>query len=366
MSQDNLTISNGIATLYKIIVFNNIPFIFIAVLILMYYLHALRVKIRQRNIPDYNTGNEKAGKINILVHKFIFVMLLIELSTNTTAIITGMIYGFDPQYDQKIIPPLNSCRTNPELDFQLRNYSKGWFSFLPAMVNFSITQFLQPTVSLLLNVLRRAYLDYPYRNIIKRWMYIILIRGCILFLLLSYYQTVYIGISILPIFYIVDFIIYIKSSRSFYSLLKSRMEVARLHSSRREYRDKYRVLHQYRVTSAYTTLTFFILTLKNSLYGTLLFINGSIRTFCLMNSITLGYSPLIFYSTTTIKAVFNFSFYFFAISRCLDSLYQALISLAYLLVCVGIGIRVYRRTERFNQINRSINRLVTHYHRTLD
>ena len=356
-------ISNSISLLDKIFLFSNIPFTIITVFIITFYIQKLNSVIRVRNIPN---NMQKHQKIRILVLTFVNVILQLELLSNISAALSGLVYGFLPIYNQNAISHTNSCQVNVAVDFQMQLFPKGWFAYLPAMLSISLIQFLQPTVSLLLNVLRRAYLDYPYRTIIKRWMCIILIRGCILFLLLSYYQTVYIGISILPIIFIVDFSFYIKHSREFHSLLRSRMEVARVQSSRREYRDKSIVLFQYRITSSYTILTFSILTLKYCTYGIRFFIHGSIRLLCLNNFVTFGYSPLIFFNSNILDILNNVYFYLFVIFHCLDFLYQILVSFAYCIVCIGIAINFYRKTKKYKHINRSIQPLISFYHKNLN
>ena len=351
---------------FKILMFSNIPFTFITIFIIAFYFNKLRTSLGSRNIQDISPESRKDRRIRILVLKFIILILLIELSTNVCGGFGGLVYGFIPRYEQRSITPTNSCQVNRDVDFQMELFPISWFAFLPDLLDISIIQLLLPTVSLLLNVLRRAYLDYPYRTIIKRWMCIILIRGCILFLLLSYFQTVYIGISILPIIFIVDFSFYIKHSRECHSLLRSRMEVARVLSSRREYRDKSRVLYQYRVTSAYTTLTFFILTLKYCLYGLKNSIHGLTRMLCLVNLITFGFFPVIVFSSNALNALNALSLYLFIAFHFLDLLYQILISFAYFLVLFAIGIRFYKQQNKFKYINTSIRPLLNGYHRTVD
>ena len=353
---------------YKILIFSNIPFIIISVFIMIYYVNKWRLMFRKRVIAVYknklkNVDSDpsilmKDRQLRILVFKFIFIIILIELSSNIFAASSGIVYGFIPIYDQRHIPQMNSCQINIEIDFQMQSFPKGLLAYFPTILNISLTQFLQPTVSLLLNVLRRAYLDYPYRTIIKRWMYIILIRGCILFLLLSYYQTVYIGMSILPIFYIVDFINYIKNSRNFYLLLKDRAAVARFHSSRKEYRNKALVLYQYGKTASYTALTFFVLTLLYSTFGLKSSIHGATRSLCFF---TFGYSPLIVYTSAALTILNNVMKYLSVIVLCLDYLYQILISFAYCLVCIAIGLGVYSETKQINKINNTTTLMVTRY-----
>ena len=355
-------IANNVSLLDKRFLFTNIPFIVVTIFIIIFYLRKLKYLIRARVAENM----QKDRKIRILVYTFINIILLIEFASNVCAALSGLVYGFLPSYNQNTISHTNSCQVNVEIDFQMQLFPRGWFAYLPGLLTVSTIQLLQPTVSLLLNVLRRAYLDFPYRDTIKRWMCIILLRATILFVLLSYYQTVYIGISILPILYIIDFIVYIKYSRGFYSLLKSRMEVARVQSSREEFRQSSIVFLQYRITSRYTTFTFFILTMKYCIYGIRFSSHGCIRVLCLLNAVTLGYSPLVIFDTETMDVLNNEYFYLFVIFHCLDFLYQILVLFAYCSVCIAIAISLFRQVKRYKQVNKYIHPLLDIYHGTIN
>ena len=340
------------------------PFTVIIVFISIFFIRRLWM-LSQHSNPEDGFERKKDKRIKILVLKFIIIILLIEFSSNLCGMLSGIVYGFVPIFDKNDISPLNNCRTNEEVDFIMQLFPRGWFAYLPTMLHISIVQFLQPTVSLLLNVLRRAYLDRPYRAVIKRWMCIILLRSCIFITLQIFYQTIYISFLMLPLFYIIDFKVYLTHSRRFYSLLKSRMEIARLHSCREEYQDKSMVFLQHRVTSSYTTLIFSILTLKYSIAGIRYIIHGSIRILCTFHSITLGYSPLIFYNLVTRQVLNRIELYFFFALHLLEIVLQLLISLAYVLVCIGIGIRLYIQMKNYKHINTIIRPLIIQYRSTV-
>ena len=351
--------------LFRIYMLSNIPFTIISTFILGYYILRLVGLFRDRKVLDQSWEVIKAYKIKILIHKFIIAILLIEFSSNIFGGLSGLVYGFVPIYGQKPVPFTNSCHINIQIDFLMQKFPKGWFAYFPGLLNTSIILTLQPTVSLLLNVLRRAYLDRPYRTIIKRWMCIILLRGCILILLFCFYQTIYIGIITLPIFYIIDFTVYNVNSRHFYFLLKGRMEFARVHSSQVEYKSELMVFQQYKLTSVYTTLTFFTLTMLYTIFGIEFTIHGSIRTSCFMNTITLGYFPKIFYDSAALDILNIIIFHLFLIVLSLDYLYQFLISFAYILVCIAIVIKFFRQIRMYKQINKSIQSQLTEYHNDL-
>ena len=369
MSLENQTekLVEVVLTLNKVFMFSNIPFIILTGIIFAFQFHSLKSLIRSSaNIDNESFEHKKARGIKILVLKFINAILFIELLRNISGLLTGLIYGYDSFYTQIVITHMNSCEINIEIDFELQLFPKGWIIHLPVVFYATINLLLQPIVSLLLAVLRRAYLDRPYRTIIKRWSWILSIRTCILFALMSYYRTVYIITSLVPIFYIVDFIIYIRQSSKFHGFLKNRMEVARVQSDdRREFRDKSTVFLQYRITSFCTTLTFSILTLAYIVYG-IKSLYGSVRILCFLNFITFGYTPLIFFNNSSILILLNkISLYLFIIYHGMDLFYQLLISIAYLLVCIAIGIRIRRRLKNFKQINRIIHQLVENYHKTV-
>ena len=351
--------------LNTILLFSNIPFIIITIFVIAYYSYRIVALFRARNIPDESLSKKEFRKTNILVYKFILLILLIELSSNILRAVSGWVNAQFPTYQLQSIPLTNSCRVNVRMDFQMEMYPNGLFAYFPSIFEIFIIQLLQPIVSLLLYILRRKYLSLPYKNVCKRWLITILIRSCIIFLLFLFYQTFYFATFLITLSFLIDFIIYLINSKRFHSLLKNRKEVARLHSSPEEYRDKSRVLSQYKVTSLYTTVVFFILTLTYIFWGIKLNIHGFVRILCTINLITLGYSPLIFYDSTTLHIAHKVSFSFFFIIESLDYLYQILISFAYCTICFGISIRLCRRVKRFREINTSIRPLVTNYHSTL-
>ena len=318
-----------------------------------------------RNLQEENFERKKDRNIRILVLKFICVILMIEFYANLCSMLSGFILGYMPRYGLKSIPSIDSCRINVRLDLRMNEFPLALLAYLPSFLNISITPLLQPTVSLLLISLRRAYLDASYGNLVRFWFVVALLRSVVLFLMLSYYQTIAIGGFVIPIFHTIDYTVYLINSHRFHSLLKRRMEIARVQSSPAEYRDKLLVFNQYKITSAYTTLTFLIFTLKYSLYGIQESIHGSMRLFCFMHSITLGYSPLIFYNSNILGFLNRINFYLLSIAYYLDYGYQILISVAYLGVCAAIGIRLYRKMKKFKRINLSIRPLVERYHRTL-
>ena len=347
----------------KISLFSNIPFIILTIFIVAYYVHILKKMFQGRNLQEENFERKKDRNIRILVLKFICVILMIEFYANLCAMLSGIILGYDHMYSQKPIPLINSYRINVKMDYQLKMFPIELLAYLPSFLNISITPLLQPTVSLLLIALRRAYLDASYGNLVRFWFVVALLRSVVLFLMLSYYQTIAIGGFVIPIFHTIDYTVYLINSHRFHSLLKRRMEIARVQSSPAEYRDKLLVFNQYKITSAYTTLTFLIFTLKYSLYGIRTSIHGSMRLFCTMHYITLGFSPLIFYNSNILGALHRIEFYLSSTAYFLDYGYQILISVAYLGVCAAIGIRLYRKMKKFKQINLSIRPLVERYHR---
>ena len=357
--------SSYYATLLNtILLFSNIPFIIITIFVIAYYSYRIVALFRVRNIPDESLSKKEFRKTNILVYKFILIILLIELSSNILRALGGLVHGQFPTYQLQSIPLTNSCRVNVRMDFQMLLFPNGWFVNFLNLFEIFIIQTLQPTVSLLLYILRRKYLSLPYRNVCKRWFITILIRSCIIFLLFLFYKTFYFATFLITLSFLIDFIIYLINSKRFHSLLKNRKEVARLHSSPEEYRDKSRVLSQYKVTSLYTTVVFSILTMIYIFWGIKWIIHGFVRILCTINLITLGYSPLIFYDSTTLHIAHKVSFVLFFIIESLDYLYQILISFAYCTVCIGISIRLYRRVKRFKKINASIRPLVIQYQNT--
>ena len=113
---------------------------------------------------------------------------------------------------------------------------------------------------LFLIVLRRAYLNLPYKHWIKGYTLWIIVKIILQIIILFLHPISYSIISFLIYsFGNIEFVVYISCCRSFYRLLKGRTFEAKWHSTRSDYIAKRRISTQFYYAQIYTIFLFSII-----------------------------------------------------------------------------------------------------------
>ena len=320
-----------------------------------------QIKIELKNIPNCTVLQIDLSKVkrNLQIESMVYTFLLIlsglEFVSNLFAGIH--IIGVD----------LGNFFVN-RFDISETSYGNLTYSvitqFQIAAYNiFIISLSIFPPIGcLFLIVLRRAYLNLSYRNWIQGYTVCIVVRLIVLLLLSSVYEPVYqIQIFYFPLS-LIDFFIYLSCCRSFYRVLRGRSEEARWHSTQSEYRIKRLIAIQFFYGQCFT-ITCFVLLLINfftiflqSLLVIILYYPHSLGIF---QSVPLSHS-----TRSIILSIYNINA---LIQMVLMVSFVVLLALAYLLVSIGIIVKLVRKGRRYNHINSWITRpLMEQYRATFD
>ena len=220
-------------------------------------------------------------------------------------------------------------------------------------------------MTLLIAVLSNKFLDKPYKKILRIGFGIILGRFFASVCLLSFFQTRMLTFIPYLCFCLIDYIMYLYFARAFHQLLCNRRNEARIDSREepRLYRERSHVLLQYRVTTLYTISLV-------SLYLLITFLN-KISTFiyllgvdsCYISFITYGYIPTFQLSIDAQTMVTVVVFGISCVSVLALYIFELLVFVAYLAVCVSIVVKYFTYLRRQKRTPNQVARFVDEYHR---
>ena len=217
-----------------------------------------------------------------------------------------------------------------------------------------------PVLCMLMDFLWLAYRKYEYKYTIIRWIWYIVIRALVLFLLpfslnsnfisLGYHSIytdlVHLIFGILPI---IDFIQFAYYARKFYLHLKSREKEIRLfYFDRKAYLDsKYLRIH-FKIATILVGIAFFFSTLSSSVN---VFIIPYDLSYYTNISQQLQHIMLIVYENYV-----DFIDYFFSLIS------QVLFVLNYLYIFIVVVYKSYRDGQKLKNINNYIKPIMKQYH----
>ena len=357
-----------------------IPFIIITPFLIVYYInHRKTLKAKLKDCPHQtslnNIENEKNYRLKLLVCHFIILILIIEWSSN---IIYGLAYF--PNFKKFIVyhfPPSQGNYTNVQLtatcwieqNNKLKQFSSlaDWLAtIVPFGLHESLSLLIMPISTILLRILSKAFFNYPYKGTAYKSLAFISLRSLLVTFLLLVRITHYPASVIQIACVTADYICFLRASRRFYAVLKSRKIEARWHSTRKDYIEKYHVFYQYKITSTYTTITFLVYTLRTLVDSGLtvlyFFINTNV---CVISYMTLGIVN-INVNNSTVSYLQNMYTKMDYLRFTLGYAYQFLISFAYLMVILAIIVAVLKKRRFYQRVNHIITRpLVAQYHDTI-
>ena len=242
-----------------------IPYLASMLITIPYFVYRKILIVRQlRSIPastifPTDLSNVKKNlQIKSLIHSFILIVYSFEAISCLLLSVSSVYRAFinNPNnYSLKVKYANRSCTI--QVDTQLELY-------------LTISEYIVTPLPIFLNlffiVLRRVYLNCPY----KRWIigfsvYFIFRLVCIV--LVAYY-THHIQILIELPFLIFDFCVYVNSSKKFYLLLKGMSIEAKLHFSPQEYRNRHKTTKIFAITRMVLLLTF-LLAIAMSVIGSM-------------------------------------------------------------------------------------------------
>ena len=239
---------------------------------LLHHRHTILTKIRElphSTILFVDLAKVKLNlKIELIVYNFLIVICVLELLTVVLVTIDGVgsvlcVIEASPAKIQFQSAFGNANRTEnvsyicfSEV-FKSSRGSLIIFNVIGDMVDFALSANFA-IVSLFLIVLRRLYLNLPYKQWIR--FYTVWIALKFIPIIASPFDPAF-RIAIGLLLYAtntMDFAVYISCSHSFYRLLKGRTMEAKWHSSPRDYKIKQRISTQFYYTQIYYLIVYFI------------------------------------------------------------------------------------------------------------
>ena len=347
--------------LTKIRPFIIVPVLSIMLFVIAYFIHQkCRLIVQIQNVPlstifQVNLNKVKKNlQIQSVIYNFILVIAFWELSVNLLWGV-GQIYQYDILYIAKNSAPktmhlTNSCYTTDTILIGLFR-DEPFVYWISSFVEILLNQF-PPLLCLFLIVLRRLFLDLPYKRWIIRYSIFIFCRFSGLILLSCFIQTFYLAHLLYLPFLFVDFYIYITCCRSFYLLLKGRRDEARWHSTKLDYLNRSKVLNQFFYMQLFTIAAFILLIVDCLIDFSRVPIRVFITNPCLLDYISLGYFPSFSVSDSSkeISEVL-ITKYLYIIQLICVGIVEVMMLLSYIVVCVGIVVKLIIRKRKFDHIN---------------
>ena len=238
--------------------------------------------------------------------------------------------------------------TNINVNVLENTFHKSRFIQILSNLSEIALSLILPVLCLFLIVLRRVFINLPYKLWVRRYSVYILVRGISMLILYSFSKTLNIGMILHFELALFDTRVYISSSRAFYVLLKGRRDEALYHSSRSDYLEKKKIANQFYCTKISTFLMLFVTLLcytSDSVYAVISILYEP----SFLQSLSFGYFPKLFLPWNTLAyKIQNISTIITGVSACILALYTLF---AYLLVSVGILVKLYIKRRKFNHVN---------------
>ena len=316
-------------------------------------------------------------KIELIVYNFLIVICVLELIVLVLVTIGEICYFLcDLEAStakiqfQGVLMDANSTENVSYICFSEKFVANRGsliiFNVLNNMVSFALCATFA-IVSLFLIVLRRLYLNLPYKQWIR--FYTVWIALKLIPIIASPFDPEFrLAIALLTnITGTMDLAVYISCSRSFYRLLKGRTIEAKWHSSTRDYINKRRISTQFYYTQIYYLVVYSIgdfWGLSVLIEQLLLFFHSSIDN---QNTLLLKLFDGIFTPSqidSLIQKLINYNSISFIVGSFAEF---TLVFLGYLIVCIGIVFKLLNQRRRYKHVNDWATRpLMEMYRATLE
>ena len=332
-----------------------------------------KVVIELRNVPHYTILDVDLSKVklNLKIQSmtFSFLLLLTILEFLSTIFLEFYVISYF----------MLSCLDAAHSEFHFNDVLVNWLRHFMYLINthsgsnildslfICITILITPITGLFLIVLRRAYLNLPFKRWIIGYTIMLIIRFILLFILASTDQIVHlIHLVQFPIG-LIDFCIYISCSRSFYRLLKGRSFEARWHSTRSDYKIKRQIANQFLFAQIYSVFCYSLIIvafLTDFLYS-LLTIAIYFPNF--IHNISLGFFPTIVLPTQLQSTIYDLHHIANLIEIIVVAILFAVLSFGYFIICIAIIVKLICKRKRYNHVNDWVTRpLMEEYRATFD
>ena len=341
-----------------IVIVTVVSIITVTLPVLIYFLYQkYQVRIQIRNVPDstiFNIDLDKVKKnleIQSMVYNFLIVIMMIEIITN-------------------VFVGIAAIGLSKNVSFTYRNRTifitverNRYFQYMSYLSD-TITGFIFPVLCLFLIVLRRAFINLPYQQWVRKYSVYILIRVIVILILFWIHITIIIGELVQLLFSIFDICVYNSSSRAFYVLLKGRRDEALYHSSRKDYLEKKKIANRFYYAQLFTHfLGFLLLLLHISIFAYYIFYTIPDPNF--FELMTFGYFPI--FPSSWHAFAFKIADIFQHIKMAIIYLIELYLFFAYIFVSISILVKLLIRRKKFNHVNDWITRpLMERYRSSLE
>ena len=322
-----------------IIPFLTMPFTFLSLGIFIFVsFNRKKIKITSKFQFQIDRRNTE---IKLMINTFMRILLVIEILHNSLVTVS---YVLNYSISNSYIPNLwhTNC-TIDNSDILTLLHKEGWILLSPVDISYSSATLLLSTLTLLLRVLKRRYINRPYKVIIKNTILFMSFRFLLLLTLFSTPYTYFIAL-VLKLTCVFDLSYYIYYSHSFYSLLKGRSIEAQWHSTARDFREKSRIETQYYYTCIFCIIIFSFFTAEHFLHCINGFLDIVLQNTCILSHFTFGYIPEITFDLLTQRILSIFITISSIVELTLGIFHQILTSLAYSIVFAAYAMYFYKNS----------------------
>ena len=349
------------------------PYLFVMSFVFVYFLYQkYRIRAEIRNVPFSTILRidldkvKKNLQITSMTYNFVLILSVLEIST-TVGLGIESVRIYDMHFS--ITNSVNLSTSCIIRDPWLLYYGGVNHIIFDGIVNLNyvVISLIPAVVNLFLIILRRTFFNLSYKRWIKIYLAYFALRFVLMFALSSFLLTCYMSQLLYFPFVVIDFLIYLSCSKSFYILLKGRRDEARIHSSQKDFLDKSRIVVRF------FCARIFIIIL------TVLLIFGCGVSFVRIPISILGYNPCyLTYISFSLFPTSNIappiqtklaliSSYCLFIVMLIAIVCFLLQFLAYSIVSIGIIVDLVNKRRSFNLVNDRITRpLMEKYRATLE
>ena len=337
----------------QILSFGVIPYLLIAAFTISYFVYEkYLILVQIRNVSPYTifsidlTKVKKNLQIKSMIYNFILIISSIECVTfavwGIISVYTSYQQHSDSYYNVVVLVSANSSCI-------LQHTTLAHFIMNIATI---LALNVGTLVALFFAVLRRAFINYPYRRLIKYFFLYILLKSIFLIPLSYFLVTSYfVRIAFVP-FLITDSYLYITSCRSFYILLKGRRDEAWWHSTRREYREKRKIAKHFLIAQYGASIVIFSIFIVFTCNILIDIIRMILESECLLHYAFGPGTPVYFQVPTTFQNSANMVMYYCRIVRgVFNAVMQLMFVLSHLLMLITIISKIIQRRKKFKHVN---------------
>ncbi|KAI6646111.1 hypothetical protein LOD99_9462 [Oopsacas minuta] len=305
-------------------------------------------------------------RIKSIIYNFILTLSVLELIANVS-VQTAQIARYD--FNDTVSNPANISHSCVIRDPSLIALLDKSTLLVERIRSFGIiiwTMF--PIImSLFFVILRRLFINYPYKQHIRKYIIYIVLQFLVKIILSSFMQTHYFEHLLYFPFGLIDICIYISTSQKFYNLLKGNMNSANLHSTQFQYLQSKGIVKRFFYAQIFTLLIF-SLVLSTGLV-TFIAVPAAILSYnpCFLGYLSFGMIPNIIISKQLLEVTTSLGKYLLIIELICCFIVEVLVIVIYLVLSINIIVVLIIRSRKNSRKTDLITRpLLENYKNTFN